>query len=96
VNNTGKPRIVVFDAPGALKTFLRPQRRGLLYDFHQQQSRVRSMVRAFKQAGYELVVFLDNAIPDEKLTTWYRRRCDSSSSNSGGGNSSSTSAMPML
>ncbi|KAF6253538.1 hypothetical protein COO60DRAFT_409053 [Scenedesmus sp. NREL 46B-D3] len=74
VNNTGKPRIVVFDAPGALRTFLRPQRRGLLYDFHQQQMRVRSMVRAFKQAGYELVVFLDNAIPDEKLTTWYRRR----------------------
>lgn len=73
-NNTGKQRVVVFDAPGALKTFLRPVRRGLLYDFHQQQNRVRSMVRAFKQQGYELVVFLDCAIPDDKLTTWYRRR----------------------
>jgi hypothetical protein len=35
---------------------------------------VRNMVRAFRSQGYELVVFLDCAIPDEKLTTWYRRR----------------------
>ena len=73
-NQNGKPRIVVFDAPGALKSFLRPAKRGLLYDFHQQQQKVRSMVRAFKQQGYELVVFLDCNIPDDKLTTWYRRR----------------------
>lgn len=73
-NQNGKPHIVVFDAPGALKSFLRPAKRGLLYDFHQQQQKVRSMVRAFKQQGYELVVFLDCNIPDDKLTTWYRRR----------------------
>lgn len=73
-NQNGKPRIVVFDAPGALKSFLRPAKRGLLYDFHQQQQKVHNMVRAFKQQGYELVVFLDCNIPDDKLTTWYRRR----------------------
>jgi hypothetical protein len=69
-----KQRVVVFDAAGALRSFLRPGKRGLLYDFHYQQSRVRSLVRAFKQAGYELVVFLDLSIPSDKLTTWYRRR----------------------
>jgi len=69
-----KPRIVVFDAAGALRSFLRPSKRGLLYDFHHQQSRVRSLVRTFKQAGYELVVFLDLSIPSDKLTTWFRRR----------------------
>lgn len=73
-NTTGKQRTVVFDAPGALRSFLRPTKKGLLYDFHQQQTRVRNMVRAFKAAGYDLVVFLDCAIPDDKLTTWYRRR----------------------
>lgn len=69
-----KPRTVVFDAAGALRSFLRPSKKGLLYDFHFQQSRVRSLVRAFKAAGYELVVFLDLSIPSDKLTTWYRRR----------------------
>lgn len=57
-----------------MRSFLRPGKRGLLYDFHFQQSRVRSIVRTFKQAGYELVVFLDLSIPSDKLTTWYRRR----------------------
>lgn len=51
------------------------------------------MVRAFKQAGYELVVFLDNAIPDEKLTTWYRRRCGRQAGSSNRSNSSNTAAM---
>eukprot|EP00775_Hariotina_reticulata_P010205 gene10205-10366_t len=73
-NSSGKPRVVVFDAPGALRSFLRPPKRGLLYDFHHQQTKVKNMVRAFRSQGYELVVFLDCAIPDEKLTTWYRRR----------------------
>lgn len=73
-HGSGKPRVVVFDAAGALRSFLRPNKRGLLYDFHHQQSRVRSLVKAFKQAGFELVVFLDLSIPSDKLTTWYRRR----------------------
>lgn len=71
----GKPRLVVFDAAGSLRSFLRPSKRGLLYDFHHQQSRVRTLVKAFRQAGFELVVFLDLSIPTDKLTTWYRRRC---------------------
>ena len=70
-----KPRTVVFDAAGAIRSFLRPNKRGLLYDFHHQQSRVKSLVNAFRKAGYELVVFLDLSIPSDKLTTWYRRRC---------------------
>ena len=68
-------RLLVFDAPAALRKYLLPPGRpGLIYDLQQQERDVSLFVRTAKDLGYELAVFLDCAIPEDKQELWYKRR----------------------
>jgi alpha-D-ribose 1-methylphosphonate 5-triphosphate synthase subunit PhnH len=74
-NTHKEKRLLVFDAPAALRKYLLPQGRpGVIYDLQQQQRDVSLLVKTANALGYELAVFLDNAIPEEKLDLWYKRR----------------------